>query len=240
MSDAAHRIVGSSLYYLAPVISLVIGLVGILAMGWDWREMIIFYWLSNITAGVVAVIDVIRSPAKVAQAPNSGFGLAGFAKKQYSVLFFCIHYGMFTAGHGLFVFLLAYGMFEAPRATAPVIPIAALLVSWVVLLVVTLIVKLTSAPPDKPVPTLINNPYKRILTLHLTIIAGAFVMIQFPNLPNTAALLLVALNALFEFIWAYQDRHATPKQLAVITVNGVPVGVDEVQASRTQTPPTAG
>lgn len=237
MSDTT-RPTNVPLFYLAPVISLIIGVGGILAMGWDWREMIIFYWLSNITIGVGAVIDVIRSPAQaVIQVPSSKASLTSFAKL-YSVLFFCVHYGMFTAIHGLFVFLFAYGKFETPQISEPDIPIASLLISWAALFVVTLIIKFTSAPPDQPVPALMAGPYKRIFALHLTIIAGAFV-IQLTNLPNVAALLLVTLNALFEFIWAYQTQHITPKQLAVITVNGIPVGVDEVQASRTQKPPTA-
>jgi hypothetical protein len=55
----------SVLYVLA--FQCLVPLVGLFFFEWDWREILIFYWLTNITIGVITAIDMIRT--KSVEAP---------------------------------------------------------------------------------------------------------------------------------------------------------------------------
>ena len=52
----APRILTIAIYTLLPI-------AGVLFFGWDWREVIILYWLENVALGVAMVIRMLRTIA---------------------------------------------------------------------------------------------------------------------------------------------------------------------------------
>ena len=70
-------------------------LAGVLFWGWDAFALIALFWMENVVIGVFFVLRMLaldpRDPAL-------------WAGKLFMVPFFCFHYGMFTAIHGVFVF----------------------------------------------------------------------------------------------------------------------------------------
>jgi len=72
-------------------------LAGVLFWGWDAFALIVLFWMENVVVGVFFVLRMLsldpRDPAL-------------WAAKLFMVPFFCVHYGMFTAIHGVFVFAL--------------------------------------------------------------------------------------------------------------------------------------
>jgi Family of unknown function (DUF6498) len=75
-------------------------LYGVLVLGWAVLPILVLFWLENVVIGVLNVLRMaVASPGAVAAWP----------RKLPLILFFCVHYGLFTAIHGLFVFALFGG-----------------------------------------------------------------------------------------------------------------------------------
>lgn len=98
---------------------ILLPLVCVLLLGWDWREIVLLYWLENVSLGVAMLITMARSarapggddPSVVkgltingrrVAGPGSGLALAGF---------FAMHDRRFTLVHGIFVMVLISGVF---------------------------------------------------------------------------------------------------------------------------------
>src|SRR5262245_52984701 len=106
-------------------------LFGVLFLHWSVFSLLLLYWLENVTVGVVNVLRLQLAPpfrellreetSPSIQAPH-GEGLATLAAryragqrrallaveswmvKLGATLFFCVHWGMFTSGHGAILF----------------------------------------------------------------------------------------------------------------------------------------
>lgn len=205
------RLTQAAVYLLLPV-------AGILFFGWDWRSVILLYWLENITVGLVTVIAMIRTrqqgPSRIPQ--NIQFTINGNqldtsspsgAPKFLMIGFFMLHYGIFTVVHGVFVFLLIFGFFggfmsfaHAPLSgevfTLGSIDFVGILIAWLIASAVQLVLGFRQpAESLPPLGTLFTSPYKRIVVLHLTVLLGVGLIIFF-GWPPVAALLLVLLHFL--------------------------------------------
>jgi hypothetical protein len=78
-----------------------------------------------------------------------------------------------------------------------------------------------------------TNPYKRIITLHFTVIICVMLIVMF-DLPNISAVLLIGFNTLFELIWLKQERRATATPTFVSTLrprDGLVSGMDELSSN---------
>jgi len=92
---AASASLRSPLLWLDVALYLLLPLVGLLWWGWDWRPVVLLYWLENVTVGGVTFIALRR------RAAAGGEGPGGFPAP-----FFLMHYGIFTFVHGVFVIVL--------------------------------------------------------------------------------------------------------------------------------------
>ena len=66
-------------------------LVGVLYFDWDVAGLMVLYWSENLVLGFYTLAKMLII------SPLGGLGLGTF---------FCIHYGGFCAGHGLFIITL--------------------------------------------------------------------------------------------------------------------------------------
>jgi len=72
-------------------------LAGVLLWDWNVFALILLFWMENVVLGALFVLRMLcAAPAEAAL----------WAGKLFMVPFFAFHYGMFTAVHGTFVFLL--------------------------------------------------------------------------------------------------------------------------------------
>lgn len=179
-----------------PLIALVaanlLPLVGVLAFGWDLRGVLLLYWAENVIVGLWAIVRMLR--------------VAGLLAIP-AILFFCVHYGIFTLVHLVFV----YGLTQATDAAAtPGVgffptadffaritwwALAALFVSHGVSFVRNFIAG--GEWRSSSIGTEMGRPYPRMIVMHIAIIAGAFAVAA---LGQPAALLavLVVLKILFD------------------------------------------
>lgn len=72
-------------------------LAGVLFWDWDVFALLVLFWMENVVVGVFFILRIVFADLEDA---------ALWVGKLFMVPFFCVHYGMFTAVHGVFVFML--------------------------------------------------------------------------------------------------------------------------------------
>ncbi|AYF98058.1 DUF6498-containing protein [Protaetiibacter intestinalis] len=171
--------------WLSVAVYLVLPLVGLFAWGWDWRPIVLLYWLENITIGGVVFISLVRR-ARGGEGVQAGFPAA----------FFLMHYGLFTFVHGVFVIV---GITLIPIMTdtpgAPFNPWWVLL-AWLLTTAVQWVLALRVVPPR---PGGIGSAYGRVIVLHVVILGAVWLIAAF-GLPSTVAVALVVLHAVVDVI----------------------------------------
>ncbi|MBA4247008.1 MAG: hypothetical protein C0444_01755 [Microbacterium sp.] len=193
-------------------------LVGVLWLGWDWREIVLLYWLENISLGAAMFVTLLRTaratpvatPAETADTteqstdpttlhPAAGIMLA---------FFFSVHYGMFTLVHGILVYaLITGGLGPATEVDRP-LNLGGVLLVWAIGGAVQVVAAVIGSLPDKRGTSLMMSAYPRIIVLHLTIILGVFAIIMLQWGP-AAAIVLIAFHALITLsTWMLSDRRA--------------------------------
>ena len=172
-------------------------LYGVLVLGWAVLPIMVLFWLENIVIGVLNILRILfASPADT----------ASWAKKLLLVPFFTVHYGLFTAAHGLFVFVLfggepykalVDGLWTIDAARRAITEFAlwpgigALAASHLFSFFWNYLGQreFQQARPE----ALMRTPYSRVIVLQVTIIFGGM-LIQILHSPLWALLLLIGLK----------------------------------------------
>jgi hypothetical protein len=202
----------------------IVPLVGILSFGWDWRETIVFYWLGNITAGIVTLTDMARLNTTIfdfSKSPTASeqqqiqqiLPIPPVLSKLFAMGFFTVHFGGFTAVHGFFVFLIATtGAFGIQTAGLEPLNLAAIFGAWSLGALSYIVTRLLSPVPYLAARESINDTYRRVIVLHLGLIGGAF-LIAYLQLPAAAAIVLIVFNMVSD-LWTL--RKMRPSDLATV------------------------
>jgi hypothetical protein len=147
-------------------------LYGVLFWSWEVFPLLALFWMEN------AIIGVLNAARMLAVDPGDA---ALWGAKLLLVPFFCVHYGMFTAVHGVFVFSM-FGQYEldglavlgpVARATADWnlwLPLGALAASHVFSFFWNFVRRgeyLRARLQDQ-----MMKPYGRVVVLHLAILLG--------------------------------------------------------------------
>lgn len=168
-----------------------IPLFGVLFLDWDAFFIVLLYWSENLAIGFFNILKMVRIPVSKTDARF----------KNFIIPFFAIHYGGFTVGHGFFVFFLFYkssGRFweERIRLLGMIIAVVVLFISHGISFFHNYLHKreYTSANLFK----LMFDPYRRVVVMHIAIIAGGFLIISIES--SSPAALLVVLIVLKTFL----------------------------------------
>jgi hypothetical protein len=217
---------------LALIAVNLIPLVGVFHWDWSVFEIVFLYWCENLIVGLITVLKMlsafpdINEGGMTLEVPGKGGKrqiplptalLAGkfmLAIKLFLVPFFIFHYGMFCMGHGTFIFAIfsdeSFGnsdiwTLDELLATPLLIAIGALLLSHLYSFVINY---LGSGEFRRTNPmSLMMAPYKRILVLHLTIIAGGGLTL-FMGSPFWLLVLLIGLKVLMDVRAHLQERRS--------------------------------
>ncbi|MCB1080002.1 MAG: hypothetical protein KDM64_19435, partial [Verrucomicrobiae bacterium] len=197
--------------------SNLIPLVGIFAWGWKVFDVVALYWIENVIVGVINLLKMLicsPDPAQVdfrngepesAGQPSLGkLAAVHHASKLFFMPFFAVHYGIFTAVHGMFVFSMLGRRGGAMSGSLPdglgrmvgevmggdgKWAVLALLVSHLVSFAQNYL--LGGEFRRATVPVLLFAPYGRVVVLHVAILAGAFA-IQAMGSPMVLLVILIA------------------------------------------------
>lgn len=174
-------------------------LYGVLALDWPVFPLILLFWIENV---VVGAFNVLRMLA--VDPPD----LLLWGAKAFMVLFFCLHYGAFTAVHGVFVFSLfggehgpglasSEGLFPVAAWIAQIgalglwLPAAALAASHLFSFLWNYLGR--GEYRIAALTELMHQPYRRVIVLHMTLIVGGIAAAAFGS-PLWALLLLLGLK----------------------------------------------
>jgi hypothetical protein len=180
---ARFTVTGRSLSLLFLIVANLLPLVGVVFFGWDVAALVVLYWSENLIIGFYNLLKMAFSGGLTAVFP---------------ALFFLIHYGGFCAVHGVFIVALlldeqpAFGqdppwplflvflqlLFDVVAqvlANAPrewIIAFVGLFISHGYSFVSNFL--LGGERDAATTRRLMSAPYKRIVILHVAIIAGGF------------------------------------------------------------------
>lgn len=176
-----------------------IPLFGVLYLDWQLLPLLFLFWFENVVIGVFNLLKILTCKPLC---PVS------WASRLFLAPFFTFHYGMFTVGHGIFLFAIfgkgymqhsesgqslePFGFIEHLIADQHLFwPLIAMFLSHGFSFVYNFLIKgefLQHSPSD-----LMLAPYGRIAILHITILIGGFAT-QILGEPIVALLLLVVLK----------------------------------------------
>ncbi len=180
---------------------------GVLALDWPVFIVMALFWFENVVIGGFNALRMLVSGIRM--------GPTGLVAACAIAAFFTVHYGLFTAVHGVFVVML-FGAAELGRAAmnggllGPLQRMFEQLIAdrdgWLAMLAIIGVQgagfvrwwRHTRALPT-PLKELMGAPYGRIVVLHITLIAGGFVVMSL-HAPVLGALLLIALKLAYDLI----------------------------------------
>ena len=178
------------------VLANLVPLYGVIAWGWEVFPLLVLFWAENVVVGVLNVARMLAvDPADALL----------WGAKLFLVPFFCLHYGMFTAGHGVFVLSGMFGgqgyrveglnplgaALAAFRDFDLWLPFAVLAASHLFSFLWNYLWRGEFRRAQlKP---LMHKPYVRVVLLHLTIIFGGFGAMALGS-PAWALVLLVVMK----------------------------------------------
>ena len=151
-------------------------LVGVLFFGWDLASILFIYWAENVVIGFYNILKMVY-----AKKPNTGgitVTINGKVTKDFSkkgfILFFIMHYGLFTVVHGAFLFTtIAKGLsINSAVLTGTLFLIVSHGISFFTNYITGKEYE-TKSPED-----LFLAPYKRVIVMHLTVIFGSALIVN--------------------------------------------------------------
>ena len=222
--------VPSSLTVVFLVAVNLIPLFGVLFLGWGLFPIMVLYWLEN---GIVGLFNLPK--IALASAPLLGPGTGGLARpnpltglvgRVSLMVFFAFHYGIFWAVHGIFVFVLFGGSQNTPSASGD--PFAIELPDWWTIAAISLFLShgvsfvtnflgrreyLAVSPSEQ-----MREPYSRVMVLHVTILAGGF-LIAILGTPVAALGLLVVLKTAIDVRAHLKEHRKAERRLEEASAN---------------------
>jgi hypothetical protein len=208
----------------ALVLANLVPLAGVLWLGWDTRFVVLLYWAENLVVGAYTVLKLalvqMERPAQHLQ-------------KLFNIPFFCIHFGGFTAVHGVLL-MSFFGLGDGMEGLMPEHTWLGPLVF--VQMLVAVVTKLWGLrPPGMEWPLLalvvshgvsfmqnflfgreyatltlnkvMSQPYGRIVVLHAAIIAGGIFVLKLGS-PLPLLIILVGFKIGLD-LWLHRRSHRT-------------------------------
>jgi hypothetical protein len=171
---------------------------GVVALDWQVFPVVLLFWIENVIVGLFNILKMVSC------SPNVPLQ---WGAKVLAIPFFCVHYGMFTLVHGVFVFGLFGGFFSSgtgfPDTTAFFREVAAFQLGWAILALflshsISFFLNYIGRGEYRKatVTELMMQPYGRVVVLHVTILFGGFAAMAL----GSSVFVLVLLIGLKTFI----------------------------------------
>ncbi|NEV64416.1 DUF6498-containing protein [Thiorhodococcus minor] len=183
------------------VLANMVPLVGVLFWDWSVFVVLLLFWMENVVYGVLNIPRILLSQGGGTEGPVALVG------KLLVTLVFCIHYGIFTTVHGVFVVVMFGGPSDDLTAIGPSPmwhEITANQLQWVIVpLVVSHAFSFLENYIGKgeyrttTLSQAMNAPYSRVIALHITILFGGFLVMSLGD-PVIGVVLLVVLKTIMD------------------------------------------
>lgn len=199
------KLTKSSIYLI--IVNL-IPVIGVGFFGWNLYEIMLSYWVENIVIGIYAVLKIAMAKGVY----NDPLATASQNKTNNSKFFiipiFFVHYGIFTLGHGLFI----YGLFgpNNPFGTPGTLSIWPLLISFGSFLVshgLSFKENYIGKKENLKVSSMdmMFAPYGRVIVMHLAVMGSALVLAPFGS-NIISRMLVIAIKTGLDYVH-HQIQH---------------------------------
>ena len=173
-----------------------IPVIGALFWKWDVATILFLYWAESSIIGFFTACRIRFS------------ALSANPSSSHLLTFFCLHFGLFTAGHGLF--LIAVFLDPKTASLTEVMTSRGFFITLAVMIIEhafffhTEFIRDEQYKRSKPDDHFVS-PYPRILAMHVTILAGTGAAHLFDMGRVVAVMILIGLHSAIETIsWAYK------------------------------------
>jgi hypothetical protein len=203
------------------LVANIVPLYGVFFNHWQVFPILLLFWIENIVIGIFNVLKMMMA--------SPGLSINWLAKI-FMIPFFCFHYGMFTAVHGVFVFGLFGGYFTTGASFPDQFPlfqaigdfqlgwaILALFLSHCYSFAMNYIGK--GEYKKASLKDLMAQPYSRVVLLHLTILIGGFLVMALGS-PVFALLLLIVIKVFIDVQSHLREhkKYVPSKEVPVATI----------------------
>ena len=205
---------------IALVLANLIPLYGVVVLGWEVFPIMLLFWLENVVIGAFNALKMLLSE------PQEQVKWLG---KLLLVPFFCFHYGMFTAVHGVFV-LGFFGKQFRQGASFPSVGDVIGFISELHLGYAVLALVASHAFSfgynylwrgefrTSSLQSLMQQPYGRVVVLHLAILGGGFLIMALRS-PTAGLVLLVVLKIVLDVRSHWKEHRRVAPELSPPAVN---------------------
>ena len=200
-------------------------LVGVLFFEWDLLLIMLGFWAETAIIGFFSIGKILLARGRdVGQ--TSQLNDMPWVVRLFLVPFFCVHFGMFMAGHGLFIlFITSAGMTgslpDSTFAAAPRAALEAVELHWFLLATLlshgfSFVVNFVRGDErDRHGPAyFMMQPYRRIIVQHIAILFGGFGLALLGS-PIVLLVLLVVLKTCIDF--KMHGREHRPPEAGSVT-----------------------
>ena len=225
-----------SLSILALILANIVPLVGVTFFNWDAIAIMLLYWVENLVIGFYNILKIAIVRVRL---PRLHF------VKLFAIPFFCLHFGAFCGGHGLFLLSIfkfeSGGQFLAPEQAWPgFLVFLQMLISaatdfWqnrspgMEELIIGLFIShgisfvqnylMGKEYNTLTISELMNMPYKRIVILQVAIIFGGMLSMRFDS--PIAMLYVLVLFKICVDIYLHMKEHRLDKRVKVKQTDAV-------------------
>ena len=179
-------------------------IVGVLFLGWNLSSILFFYWFENVVIGFFNVLKMRKSAVQnkngitvtvnghtSVDSSNSGI-----------VLFFILHYGLFTFVHGTFLFALFIKNLEVNASL--LLGIISLFISHGISYYTNYIGK--EEYKNTSSESLMIAPYGRVIIMQFTVILGSMLIVNF-NEQNLGPLIVLVVMKTVVDMFSHNYEH---------------------------------
>lgn len=192
---------------IALLLANLVPVFGVLCLHWEVFPLMFLFWSENVIVGAFNVLKMLCA------APKDTLAWTG---KLFIIPFFCVHYGMFTFVHGIFVIALFGGGMQHgagfPNAETFLRIIRENHLGWAIAgLAISRAISFATnylgngEYQRASVQQLMAQPYGRIVVLHIAILGGGFLVMALHS-PLMGLLLLVALKIALDLRGHFAER----------------------------------
>ena len=200
----------SNLSLVSLLVANTLPLIGVIFLEWDAFAIVFLYWSENVILGVYNILKM--ASLKVSHPVMH-------LSKVPTILFFTVHYGMFTVVHGIFVVALFKGNpdpqgrlssnpFLLNLPWSMYVAFAGLFISHGISFGYNFLYK--GEYTKTTLQTLMGQPYGRIIILHIAVLLGAFLTMSLGS-PVGVLLILVLLKTIIDVILHLRQHRPKPQ-----------------------------
>ena len=193
---------------IALILANLVPVFGVLFFHWEVFPLMFLFWSENVIVGIFNALKMLLA------APENPLG---WAAKLFMIPFFCVHYGIFTLVHGVFVVVLFGGgmnhggspldALDTFRGAAREYHLGWAILGLAVSHGISFVTNYLGKGEYKraSLPVLMQQPYGRIVVLHVAILGGGFLMLALHS-PVVGLLLLVGLKTALDLRGHFKER----------------------------------